>query len=101
MNITQLLKSYETLYVSFEPNQEEDLKKRLKSLGFEVPEKLRSSPAKIHRDRTVSFITGFNEGMLYSTKIQFEILCQNCCRIKYEKLSPEKIESFCYKKRMK
>ena len=37
MNITQLLKSYETLYVSFEPNQEEDFKKRLKSLGFEVP----------------------------------------------------------------
>ena len=100
MNINQLLKSYETLYVSFEPNQEEDFKRRLKSLGFEVPEKLRSSPAKIHRNRTVSFITGFNEGMLYSN-IKFEILCPNCRRIKYEKLSPENIESSWYKNRMK
>ena len=33
MNITQLLKSYETLYVSFEPNQEEDFKKRE---GFKI-----------------------------------------------------------------
>ena len=101
MNITQLLKSYETLYVSFEPNQEEDFRKRLRSLGFDVSEKLKSSPAKIHRDRIVSFITGFNEGMLYSTKLQFEILCPNCRRIKYEKLSPENIESAWYKKRMK
>ena len=101
MTISQLLKNYETIYVSFEPNQEEDFKRRLKSLGFEVPEKLRSSPAKIHRNRTVSFISGFNEGMLYSTKLQFEILCPNCRRIKYEQLSPENLESAWYKIRKK
>ena len=66
MNLNQLLNSYETIYLKFEPNEEEPLKKRLKSLGFDFPEKLKS-PVKIHRNRTVSFITGFAEGMLYSS----------------------------------
>lgn len=91
MNIKQLLKRYETLYVSFEPNEEEKLKRMLRSLGFEIPEKF-SSPAKVHRDRTVSFISGFNEGMLYSSNWQFKKLCPKCLKIKYCKLSNENID---------
>ncbi len=88
MNLNQLLNRYETIYLEFEPFEEEPLKRRLKSLGFDFPEKLKS-----HRNRTVSFITGFNEGMLYSSNFQFEKLCPNCLKTDYKKLSPENIES--------
>ena len=66
MYVTQLLKKYEVIYLSFEESDEERLKNHLRSLGFDLPEKLKS-PVKLHRDRTVSFIAGFNEGMLFSS----------------------------------
>ena len=92
MNINQLLNRYETIYLEFRPNEEESLKRRLKSLGFDFPEKLKS-PVKIHRNRTVSFITGFNEGMLYSSTLQFKMLRPECLKTDYKKLSPENVES--------
>ena len=97
MNLNQLLNRYETIYLKFEPNEEEPLKKRLKSLGFDFPEKLKS-PVKIHRNRTVSFITGFNEGMLYSSS-DFRKFRPNCFKADYKNLSPENIESIWYKAR--
>ena len=92
MNLNQLLNRYETIYLEFRPNEEEPLKNRLKSLGFDFPEKLKS-PVKIHRNRTVSFITGFNEGMLYSSNLQFKMLRPECLKTDYKKLSPENVES--------
>ena len=91
MNLNQLLNRYETIYLEFRPNEEESLKNRLKSLGFDFPEKLKS-PVKIHRNRTVSFITGFNEGMLYSSS-NFKNFRPNCLKEDYKKLSPENVES--------
>ena len=99
MNITQLLNRYETVYLKFEPSEEEPLKLRLKSLGFGFPEKL-ESPVKIHRNRTVSFITGFCEGMLYSSS-EFEKFRPNYLKEDYKNLSPENIESFWNKTRRK
>lgn len=100
MNLNQLLNRYETVYLNFEPKEEEPLKRRLKSLGFDFPEKLKS-PVKIHRNRTVSFITGFNEGMLYSSDLYFKKLRPECVKINYKKLSPENVESAWYKTRKK
>ena len=91
MNLNQLLNRYETIYLEFKPSEEEHLKRCLKSLGFDFPEKLKS-PVKIHRNRTVSFITGFNEGMLYSSS-NFKKFRPNCFKENYKKLSPENIES--------
>ena len=92
MNLNQLLNRYETIYLEFKPSEEEPLKRRLKSLGFDFPEKLKS-PVKIHRNRTVSFITGFNEVILYSSNLQFKMLCPECLKTDYKKLSPENVES--------
>lgn len=100
MNLNQLLKRYETVYLEFESAEEESLRNRLKSLGFDFPEKLKS-PVKIHRNRTVSFISGFSEGMLYSSKLRFRLLRPNCLCIKYKMLSPENVESAWYKTRTK
>lgn len=98
MNITQLLKRYETIYLEFEPIEEEPLKLRLKSLGFDFSEKFKS-PVKIHRNRTVSFISGFNEGMLYSSDTYFKKLRPECIKMDYKKLSPEEIRSGWYNAR--
>lgn len=95
MNICQLLKKYETVYISFEEGEKERLIARLRSLGFEVPDNI-SSPVKVHRDRTVTFITGFNEGMLYSMEKYYKKMYPEYFRIDYKKLSDENIESKWY-----
>lgn len=97
MNLNQLLTRYETVYLAFETSEEEPLKMRLKSLGFDFPEKLKS-PVKIHQNRTVSFITGFAEGMLYSSS-DFRKFRPNYFKTDYKDLSPENIESIWYKAR--
>ena len=96
MDVTQLLKKYEVIYLSFEESDEERLKNHLRSLGFDLPEKLKS-PVKLHWDRTVSFITGFNEGMLFSSPRHFKKLYPNYLRMDYKKIADEHGGSAWYK----
>ena len=65
MNIIQLLKNYEKICLSFESKDEDELKKRLMILGYRIPEDF-CSPVIIHRDGTLSFITGFVSGMFFN-----------------------------------
>jgi len=65
MKINELLKNYETLCVSFSEEEKPEFSKMLVSLGFYVPENF-CSPAIIHRDKRVSFITGFVSGIYFS-----------------------------------
>ena len=100
MNIPQLLEKYEVVYVSFEESEEPDFKDMLLSFGFDLSEKLKS-PAKIHRDRSISFISGFCEGMLYSSDQMFKKYRPNYLKTDFKELSSSNTESSWYKIRRK
>ena len=98
MNITQLLKNYETICLSFGSEDETKLKTRLLRLGFKVPENFRS-PVIIHRNGTLSFITGFVSGMFFSQS-EGKLKRAGIIKTDYKKLSPEEIKSGWYKARI-
>lgn len=97
MNITQLLRNYESVCLEFNDEQKEKLKKRLIRLGFKVPENFRS-PVIIHRNRTLSFITGFVSGMFFNQPNR-KLKKAGIIKTDYTKLSPEEIRSEWYKVR--
>ena len=97
MNITQLLKNYEKICLSFESENEVELKKRLMILGYRIPEDFRS-PVIIHRNKTLSFITGFVSGMFFSQS-EWKLQKAGIIKTEYSKLSPEEIKSGWYKVR--
>ena len=97
MNITQLLKNYEKICLSFESEDEVELKKRLMILGYRIPEDFRS-PVIIHRNKTLSFITGFVSGMFFSQP-EWKLRKSGIFKTDYKKLSPEEIKSGWYKVR--
>ena len=98
MNITQLLKNYEKICLSFNKQDEDKLKKRLMILGFRIPKDFRS-PVIIHRNKSLSFITGFVSGMFFSQSVN-KLKRAGIIKIDYSKLSPEEIKSGWYKVRM-
>lgn len=67
MNITRLLKQNKTLCVAFSKEEKAEFLKKLFALGFFVPENF-SSPAIIHRDKTVSAVTGFASGIFFPNR---------------------------------
>lgn len=71
--------------------------KKLFALGFFVPENF-SSPAIIHRDKTVSAVTGFASGILFSQPAEklkkYEIL-----KLSFSEISPENLKSGWYESR--
>ena len=97
MNITQLLKNYEKICLSFESQDEEELKKRLMILGYRIPKDFRS-PVIIHRNKTLSFITGFVSGMFFSQS-EWKLRKSGIFKTNYKKLSPEENKSGWYKVR--
>ena len=86
MNITRLLKQHKTLCVAFSEDEKAEFSKNLFALGFFIPENF-SSPAIIHRDKTVSVLSGFASGILFSQPTEklkkYEIL-----KLSYSELSP-------------
>ena len=97
MNITRLLKQHKTLCVAFSEEEKAEFSKKLFALGFFVPENF-SSPAIIHRDKTVSALTGFASGILFSQPA--EKLKKYCVlKIDYSELSPENLKSGWYESR--
>lgn len=97
MKIEELLKRYETLCVSFSEEEKSEFAERLVSLGFSVPENFRS-PAIIHRDKSLSFITGFVSGMYFSQPA-WKLKIHRVLKTDYSKLSPEGINSGWYSSR--
>ena len=87
MNITQLLKNYEKICLSFESEDEMKLKKRLMILGYRIPKDFRS-PVIIHRNKTLSFITGFVSGMFFNQPKE-KLKEKGIIKVKYSELSPE------------
>ena len=97
MKIEELLNRYETLCVSFSEEEKPEFSKRLRSLGFSVPENFRS-PTIIHRDKSLSFITGFVSGMYFSQPAE-KLKKSGVLKIDYSKLSPEDSKSKWYNSR--
>ncbi len=87
MKINELLKRHETLCVSFSEEEKPEFSKMLVSLGFSVPENF-CSPAIIHRDKRVSFITGFVSGIYFSQPSR-KLKKHGVLKINYSKISPE------------
>ena len=97
MKIEELLKRYETLCVSFSEEEKPEFAERLDSLGFSVPENFRS-PAIIHRDKSLSFITGFVSGMYFSQPA-WKLKMRRVLKTDFSKLPPEDTNSGWYSSR--
>lgn len=97
MNIIQLLKNYEKICLSFESKDEDELKKRLMILGYRIPEDF-CSPVIIHRDGTLSFITGFVSGMFFNQPKE-KLKEKGIIKVKYSELNPEDSFSAWYNSR--
>ncbi len=93
MNIEELLKKFSVLCVCFEKNEEEKFKKRLADSGFSVRGEF-SSPAIIHRNKTVTFINSTAAAMLFSrSSAEFEKQHIDIIKLNYRELSPENAKS--------
>lgn len=98
MNLSQILNRYKTVYLSFKESEKEELIEKLKAEGFKLPLEV-SSPIKLHQDKSVSFISGFCEGMLYSADSCFKKSRPDCIKIDCSKITINEIESAWYKNR--
>ncbi len=87
MNITRFLKQHKTLCVAFSEKEKAEFSKKLFALGFFVPENS-SSPAIIHRDKTVSVLTGFVSGILFSQPAE-KLKKYGILKLSYSELSPK------------
>ncbi len=97
MNITQLLKNYKIICLSFNDEEEDELRKRLVILGSRIPKNFHS-PVIIHRDKSLSFITGFVSGTFFSQSVK-KLKRAGIIKIEYSELSPEEINSGWYRAR--
>ena len=97
MNIIQQLKNYEKICLSFESKDEDELKKRLMILGYRISEDF-CSPVIIHRDGTLSFITGFVSGMFFNQPKE-KLKEKGIIKVKYSELNPEDSFSAWYNSR--
>ncbi len=87
MNITRLLKQNKTLCVAFSKEEKAEFSKKLFALGFFVPENF-SSPAIIHRDKTVSTVSGFASGILFFQPAE-KLKKYGILKLSYSELSPK------------
>ena len=97
MDLSQLLKNYETVCLDFKEEEKELLKARFLRLGFRVPKNF-SSPVIIHRDGTLSFITGFVSGMFFNQPKE-KLKEKGIIKVKYSELNPEDSFSALYNAR--
>ena len=97
MNITRLLKQHKTLCVAFSEEEKAEFSKKLFALGFFVPENF-SSPAIIHRDKTVSTVSGFASGILFSQPAE-KLKKYGILKLSFSEISPENLRSGWYESR--
>lgn len=97
MNITRLLKQHKTLCIAFSEEEKAEFSKKLFALGFFVPKNF-SSPAIIHRDKTVSTVTDFASGILFSHPAE-KLKKYGILKLGFSKISPENLRSGWYESR--
>ncbi len=97
MNIIRLLKQNKTLCVAFPEEEKAEFSKKLFALGFFVTENF-SSPAIIHRDKTVSAVNGFASGILFSQPAE-KLKKYGILKLSFSEISSKNLRSGWYESR--